>query len=324
MSRFQKATKKQARLRLAIIGTSGCGKTYTSLAFASFLGKRVAVIDSERGSASKYAGIFDFDVLELDSFGPDTYVKAMADAEAEGYDVIVIDSLSHAWMGKDGALERVDKVQSRQKTANSYTAWREVTPQHNALVDAILRSKAHVIATMRAKTEYVLEDDGRGKKVPRKVGLAPVQRDGMEYEFDVVADMDTSNQFVVTKSRCPELTDLVVRRPGKDVADKLLAWLSDGAAVVEPKRVDPPEPVTDGSFRVDDLESALTLNEAETIELIELATKAGLGVTNNETGETRYPRLFDKYHIDSLADLPRWAFNDVKAGCEKLIAKGGK
>lgn len=229
MLTFKKATKTSARLRLALLGPAGSGKTYSALAIAAGLGQRIAVIDTEHGSASKYADRFGFDVLELTAFAPRTYVEALAAAEAEGYDVIVVDSLSHAWMGKDGALEQVDRKASGGK-GNSFDAWRSVTPQHNALVEAMLRCRAHLLVTMRVKTDYIVEEDSRGKKVPRKVGLAPVQRDGLEYEFDVVLDVSPDHVATVSKTRCPDLTDQAFDRPGADLARILKAWLSDGPA----------------------------------------------------------------------------------------------
>jgi hypothetical protein len=242
---FKKATKLQARARVALIGLSGGGKTYTALALATELSERVAVIDTERGSASKYSDIFNFDVLELESFGPKTYVEAIQAAEAAGYEVIVIDSLSHAWMGKDGALEQVDKAAKRNQ-GNSFAAWRDVTPQHNELVDAMLRCKAHVIVTMRAKTEYLQEKDTKtGKATIRKIGLQPVQRDGLEYEFDVVGDMTQDNELIVSKTRCPKLSGAVIPKPGREFAGTLKAWLSDGAPAEEKKpdlKIVKPEP----------------------------------------------------------------------------------
>lgn len=230
MSLFTKATREKSRLRLALMGVAGSGKTFTALQIASAIGKRIAVIDTERGSASKYAGKggFDFDVLELDDFSPQKYVHAINAAAAEGYDVVVVDSLSHAWMGPGGALDLVDKAAARERSGNTYTAWRNVTPQHNALVDAMLRCPAHVIATMRSKTEYVLEENDRGKKTPRKVGMAPVQRDGMEYEFDVIGDLSVDHQLVISKSRCSALAGGVYNLPDDRVAAALQAWLSDG------------------------------------------------------------------------------------------------
>lgn len=227
---FQKATKKESLLRMAITGPSGGGKTYTALTIGAALipSAKVALIDTERGSASKYADQFSFDVLELDDFRPAVYVRAIEAAQANGYNVLIIDSLSHAWFAQGGVLSIVDDEAARSKTGNTFMAWRKGTEVQNQLVDAILASKMHVIATMRSKMEYVIETDSRGKQVPRKIGLAPVQRDGVEYEFDVVAEMDITNTMLVQKSRCPALTNAVIERPGADVAATLRAWLSDG------------------------------------------------------------------------------------------------
>lgn len=245
MMQFTKANKTQSRLRLALIGPSGSGKTYTALTLAQHLGQRVAVIDTERGSASKYADLFSFDVLELDSFNPITYVEAIKAAEAAGYDVLIIDSLSHAWMGKEGALEQVDRAAKRSQSGNSFAAWRDVTPMHNALVDAMLQSRCHIIGTMRAKTEYVVEMNEKGKQTPRKVGLAPVQRDGLEYEFDVVADMNLDNDLIVSKTRCPAIAGQVISKPGKPLADTLHQWLTSGAPIPEPKEAQPAIPAVE-------------------------------------------------------------------------------
>ena len=239
MFTFEKATvsRHQARARVALTGPSGSGKTFTALHIAAGLGERTAVLDTERGSASKYAEEFDFSVLSLDDFSPRTYVKAIEAAEAAGFDVLIIDSLSHAWNGKNGALELVEVAQRRYR-GNTFAAWREVTPLHNALVDAILTSKCHVIATMRTKTEYVLQQNHRGKQVPVKVGLAPVQRDGIEYEFDVVATLDHEHTFRVTKTRCPHLDRLAIPNPDHQVGLAIRAWLTgekapDLSALVE-------------------------------------------------------------------------------------------
>ena len=232
---FKKATKTQSRLRLALCGPAGSGKTYTALGIASELG-RVAVLDTERGSASKYADRFSFDVVELDDYHPQRYCDVIGEAARAGYDVLIIDSLTHAWSGKGGALDLKDKATARSRSGNSYTAWREVTPLHNELVDTILGADLHVIVTMRAKTEYVLEDNGKGGKTPRKVGMAPIQRDGMEYEFDVVGDMDWSHNLVVSKTRCEELAGAVINKPGKELAETLAAWVGAGAPRPEPTK----------------------------------------------------------------------------------------
>lgn len=229
---FKKAVKTESKLRMAIDGPSGSGKTYTALTLATALanGHGVAVIDTERGSASKYSDLFGFDVCELGRdpkdlkpFHPEKYISAIS--EASGYDVLVIDSLSHAWSGKGGILECVDEIAKRAKSGNKFTAWSEGTPLQNRLIDAILAFPGHVIATMRSKTEYVTETNDRGKAAPRKVGTAPVQRDGVEYEFDIVADMTLDNEMLVSKSRCPALTGAVISKPTAAVADTLKAWM---------------------------------------------------------------------------------------------------
>lgn len=233
---FQKATKKQAKGRLAIDGPSGSGKTFTALRVAKALAPtgKIAVIDTERGSASKYADLFQFDVCEIvDDFHPQHYIKALKEAEDAGYEVVVIDSLSHAWEGAGGVLELTDKEATRSRSGNSYTAWRATTPIHNSLINAMLQSRCHVIVTMRSKTEYVLEENDRGQKVPKKVGMAPVQRAGMEYEFDVVVDMDLKHNGVVAKTRCHSLTDKVFSPPTEADLGKVFAeWLGDGDAAV--------------------------------------------------------------------------------------------
>jgi hypothetical protein len=219
-----------------LVGPGGSGKSMTALRIGKGLGKRIAVIDSERGSASKYAGdVVDFDLLELENYAPRNYVDALRLAEREGYDVVIVDSLSHAWSGKGGALEMVDQAARRSRSQNTWQAWRDVTPEHNALIDALLSLRAHVIVTMRTKTEWVTEVVN-GKTVPRRIGTAPIQRDGIEYEMDVVAELDWDHVLTVSKTRCPALDKAVIREPGEDVAALLMAWLSDGAPIEERPR----------------------------------------------------------------------------------------
>jgi len=268
---FQRATKQQAKLRLALIGLAGSGKTYSALSIAQHLvpGGKIAVIDTERGSASLYADRFTFDVLDLERHGPEHYVEAIEAAESAGYDVIVIDSLSHAWAGKDGALEQVDKIAKREGKSNNFTAWRDVTPKHNKLVDAVVSSKCHVIATMRSKMEYVLEKDEKtGKSAPRKVGLAPIQRDGLDYEMTVVGDMNLDHALIISKSRCEAVpVGEVIERPGEKLARTLREWLNSGAPVAE-RPAPAPQPhvaALDDAFAkfLDGLRAASTLAELD-------------------------------------------------------------
>jgi len=241
MTTFTKAVKYGAKLRMAIMGISGSGKTYSALRIATSLGSRVAFIDTERGSARKYSDMFDFDVMELDSFAVENFIAGIEAAENGGYDVLIIDSLSHAWAGKDGILEFVDAETARSRAKNAYTSgWRSATPLHNRLVDTILTCKLHVIACMRTKADYV-QESVNGKTVPRKVGLAPVQREGMEYEFDVVGDMDDEHNLIISKTRCQVLDKKLFPFPGEDVAAILREWLmGEPAPATAPKPVSSP------------------------------------------------------------------------------------
>lgn len=219
---FKRATKTQIRLRLALCGPSGSGKTMSSLAIASHLGQRIAVIDTERGSASRYADLFEFDVVELESFHPTKYIQAIKAAEQAGYDVLIIDSLSHAWIGKDGELDLVERAK------NSFTAWKDVRPLERALIDAMLGCKCHLIATMRTKTEWVVEQNERGKAEPRRVGTSPIQTQNIEYEFDLAGELNLQNTLTITKSRCPAISGQMFVQPGKQIADALKVWLDSG------------------------------------------------------------------------------------------------
>jgi len=234
---FKKATKQQSKLRLTLDGPAGSGKTFTALRFAHALAKGapIAVLDTERGSASKYTGEapdgtpWEFDVLELTNFAPSNYVEAILSAGISGYAVLVIDSLSHAWEGRGGALEMKDNAAASMRTRNDYTAWRNVSPEHNRMVDAILQSPLHVITTMRSRMEYVQEKDESGKTTIRKIGLSPIQRPGMEYEFDVVADIDIDHTLRVSKSRCSAIADVIANKPGPGFLIPLIAWLESGS-----------------------------------------------------------------------------------------------
>lgn len=231
---FQKATKKQAKLRLAISGPSGSGKTMGALSLAQGLGGRIALLDTEHGSASLYSDKFDFDVLELaPPFAPERFIEAINGAAAAGYGVLVIDSITHEWDGAGGILDIHDKVTCAAKSGNSYTAWAEVTPRHNALLNAILRAPIHIITTLRSKTEYVLQDVG-GKSVPRKLGMAPIQRAGYEYEQSVVLDLSLDNHLATATKDRTSLFDGATPEPiSRVTGEKLLAWLNAGAAVAQ-------------------------------------------------------------------------------------------
>lgn len=241
---FQKATREQIWLRMALEGPPGSGKTYTSLLLASLLFHRTAVIDTEHGSANRYADIFDFDALRLTSFAPDHYMRAIRAAVENGYDGLIIDSMSHGWSGKDGVLEQVSRITRAAKGGrggNSFTdGWGEMTPKQNELVETILGSPIHIIGTMRTKMAYETETNDRGKIVPKKIGTKPIQREEFGYEFDIIGDMDQENFLRISKTRCIPLHGAMFEKPGKDLADIIREFIETG------ERVDvPAEPATD-------------------------------------------------------------------------------
>jgi hypothetical protein len=243
---FRKAVKHGAKLRFAVCGPSGSGKTYTLLQLATELGGPIALLDTEHGRASKYADIFEFDVLELQSYDPLRLIEIIDEAAESQYRVLCIDSLSHFWVGKDGELDKVDRAARRMQSPNSFAAWKQVTPIHNALIDKIISAPLHFLVSMRSKTEWILDRDDRGKTVPRKVGLAPVMRDGIEYEFDVCGEMDQDNTLHITKSRCPKLSGGVFPKPGRELADVSKQWLGTDATpdqALQPPRDAPVIPV---------------------------------------------------------------------------------
>jgi hypothetical protein len=296
MSSFKKATREQARLRMALQGPSGSGKTRSALEIAHWLVKTehgvvnegdIAVIDTEHGSAAKYEGEgrgptrpkgLEFVVCEVTgNYNPDKAIQLLKEAADSGAKVVVIDSLSHFWNGSGGFLELVDKVVARDKAngrkADSFAAWKEVDPIYRKLVQALLGCPAHVIACLRAKTEYSRE----GGKV-EKVGMAPEIREGFTYEMDVEGMMDMSHTLAVGKTRCEAIDGEVFKKPGKEFAEAICTWLSRGApakaAPVEPRFTVTPEAA-----------SAFTdWNQVETLaaSMIESATAETIGDVTGE------------------------------------------
>lgn len=229
---IHRATKRRAKLRLGMSGPSGSGKTYSALLIAAGLGGRIGMIDTEHGSGDLYADLLPegYDVLQLTPpFAPARYVEAIHTLEEAGVSTIIVDSLTHAWSGEGGSLDRQGKI--ADKFGNSWQAWRQVTPEHNALVEALLQSPCHIIATMRAKTEYVQEKDERtGKQVVRKIGLAPIMRDGIEYEFTIFLELDMHHTAFVGKDRTG-LFDGEIFKPESETGRRLLTWLDSGEGI---------------------------------------------------------------------------------------------
>lgn len=228
---IQKATKKQRKARIALVGPSGSGKTMSALLLAKGIGDKILVIDTENRTAENYVGHklvpFDFDVINIDPpFKVQKYLEAIMMGEEANYDVIIVDSISHAWEGEGGVLDVKDKIDDAYG-GNSFSNWRKVTPLHNKLVNAMVFSKTNIIATMRSKTAYTMEENEKGKVVPRRVGLAPVQRAGTEYEFTIVFDVDMSHVATSGKDRTGLFEDLM--EPLSPEVGKVIAeWCGSG------------------------------------------------------------------------------------------------
>jgi hypothetical protein len=228
------AVKVGLTAKVAIIGCTGSGKTWTALEWATILadGKPVRLVDTENDSALFYADRYKFrhapwappyDINELTDY--------ILQSETDGIGCLVIDSASHFWEGEGGALDAVDAAGSR---GNSFSGWKTVTPQLRHMIDVMRNSKMHIIFCLRSKMEYVVEKDEKtGKSFPRKVGMAPVFRAGLEYEFTLVGEMDLEHRFVVTKSRTDVCADLVAQphRAG-EIAVKFAEWLASGESVI--------------------------------------------------------------------------------------------
>lgn len=233
---FKKAERKQSKLRLALSGSSGSGKTTGALLIAKGLGGKIAVLDTERGSASLYADLVDFDVVELGPpYTPERYINIIHEAEKAGYDTLILDSITHEWNGSGGILEIVDNIAKAKFKGNSYAAWSEGTPRHQKFIDAMLASTLHIIATIRSKTVYTETEKSNGKKAIDKQNAAPQQRDGLEYEFTAVLDLSVDGNLAnASKDRTRLFQDpfRISEKTGQD----LLEWLNSGKSFADQAR----------------------------------------------------------------------------------------
>ena len=228
---LRQSERRQAKIKMALQGSAGSGKTYSSLLLAKGLTggnlSKVAIIDTENGSADLYAHLGNYNVLSLQPpFTPQKYVEAIELCEKAGMEVIILDSISHCW---DYLLDYHSSL-----AGNSFTNWAKIKPLEKLFIDKILQSNAHVIATMRTKQDYVLNQKD-GKYIPEKVGLKSVQRDGLDYEFTLVFDLDIKHFAVSSKDR----TGLFMGKPeftiSENTGKKILNWCNSGAKVLESK-----------------------------------------------------------------------------------------
>ena len=278
---FKKAARTAIKIKIGISGPSGAGKTLGALALAKGLGNKVAVIDTENGSASTYCDRYGFDVLELGPpFTSKRYEEAIDAAIEAGYDVCVIDSLTHQWAGEGGILSRKEEMDKRPGT-NSYTNWATFTKEHTSFIAKILHSPIHIIATVRSKQDYVLETSEKGKQVPRKVGLAPVQRDGLEYEFSTMFELQMDHRATSSKDRTGLFGDELVDLLNPKTADRIKAWLDSAEPAPAKPALVTESPKVIAAATEGQIETILTLIADERIDAdaraqIEARVKKGL------------------------------------------------
>ena len=219
---LQKAERRQAVIKLAIQGPSGSGKTYSSLLLAKGLVEswnEIAVIDTENNSSHLYSHLGNYNVLSLsEPFSPERYTEAITTCEKAGMKAIILDSISQEWEGSGGIIETHGNM-----AGNSFTNWNRITPRHNAFVQKILQSQCHIIVTIRSKQDYVLTDKN-GKMVPEKVGLKGVTRDGMDYEFTVVLDLDIKHQATASKDRTGLFTNPLPFTITEQTGSRIRVW----------------------------------------------------------------------------------------------------
>lgn len=234
---FRKAERRKVALKLALTGPAGSGKTYSSLLLAKGISDKIAMLDTENGSGEIYSHLCVYDVCPIKPpFEPQKFINAIHEAENLGYEVLIIDSLSQEWSGQGGILEMVDRLAAASKTKNSFTAWKDATPEHQKLIDTILQSKMHIIACMRSKTAYALQQNEYGKQTPIKLGLAPIQRDNIDYEFSVVFDLSCDQNIATVSKDRTGMFEGFCQKITPEVGMRIKEWSESGAEM-------PPEPI---------------------------------------------------------------------------------
>lgn len=292
---FQKAKKEQIWAKILLNAPSGGGKTYSALRLATGIakkcGSRVAAIDTENGRIRYYAEEFDFDDMQLsEPYSPEKYMTAIDEAVKAGYKVLVIDSLTHEW---NFCLDLVNNMPG----TNSYTKWKTVTPRHDAFKEKILQSPIYIIATVRGKDEYVLEDSN-GKKVPKKVGLGYSQRDGLEFDYTVTLNLDqNTHRFSATKDNThlfEDRYDVLTEEDGEAIYN----WANSGDAPAKMQKAEPaPAPVSEDLpskiLKIDSLAKSLQAKGVAKSDIVD-AIKSVMGSTAN------YNRITDMNMADDV------------------------
>jgi len=285
---FKKAERKNAKLRLALAGPTGSGKTLGALLLAKGIGGRIAVADTENSSAELYEDVVEFEHANIQPpYTPEKFIDAIHAAEKAGFDTLILDSITHEWSGVGGCLEIVDKLASTTFKGNSWGAWSQVTPRHRKFIDAMLQSSINIIVTMRSKMDTVQVDAGNGKKKVEKVGMKAEQRDGIEYEFTTVLDITHDNYAIRTKDRTRIFNEPMLLSEQAGIL--LKQWLNSGSADA-------------------------CINGNQYLELEALMQQAGIDIE----------KYCAKRGLNSLHDVQQQKFDETCAGIHSIIQRTQK
>lgn len=319
----RKAVKSQVKLKIGISGPSNAGKTEGALALATAFGSiadptrkpRIIVIDTENRSSELYADRYDFDVISLRApYTPERYKKAMYQAIVGNYDWLIADTISHEWEGDGGILRRKEKLDAANPQANSFGHWAKLMPEHESFVEFLKQIPVHAIYTMRSKQAYVLEDNGKGKQKPRKLGMAPIQRDGVEYEFTLVFDLEhPSHNATISKNRTTLFTDgdpINLKDP--IVAQDIRGWLESGATVTDQPefKLEDPTPAAKSTAPQQEKRPA----RASKPRLISAKDKQHFWIVArqaNKSDEDVRIYLWDRFRIQSSQEIPAESYDEA-------------
>lgn len=321
---LKKAHRRKAYIKIGVSAPSGGGKTYSALRLGKGMMEekypnlsdaehwdKIAIIDTENGSGELYADthisgvhIGEYNVITLGApFEAEKYINAIELCKDNGVEVCIIDSTTHLWSGEGGLLEQQSHVAKR--TGNSYTAWRDITPQHNRFVETMLQTPMHIVATMRAKEEYSPEKDEKtGRTTVRKLGLEPEQRKGMQYEFTMFFEIDAEHTAFGSKDRTGTFDQkyfLITEDTGKEI----VRWLEKGT--------DEPVKIV-ATFEKANPKEALENLKKEVIDLCKT-----LGGSSNTVLMTKVKEYAPNGNPNSLTDVE--SLQNLKADLEMIKIK---
>lgn len=332
---LKRAKRTVQKARIAISGPSGSGKTYSALLLARGLVSAefpervqsdvpddqigIVVLDTEQRSSELYDHVAPFAPYHLEKpYTTERYIVALDEIERAKPLVIIVDQISHAWAGSGGLLEQVDKA--KQGARNEFAAWGSITPKHTKFLERLLECRCHLIVTMRSKTEYVLEErtnrNGNKIQVPKKVGMAPVQRDGIEYEFMSTFELDRdTKEATVGKTRTPVFPEGETMKLDEAWGQKLYAWLVSAPApeiptpeLPEPKK-ESPKPATNQRGKT---------AEALLQGIGALFAEAGLGGKDPKVMEEKLGMLRKIFGTSNWPEICEQSVDNLKVGKSML------